>query len=93
MCTDGDDSGSEVELGALLQMLRDGHIHLMIIGIAIDEQSTSTRNMRRLCKATSKGIFIKTPEDLQGIQLAYELISSKLATRQYHQPLIYEPIN
>lgn len=37
-------------------------------------------------------MFIRTPKDLQGIETAYEQISTKVKGRAYRERLIYEEI-
>ena len=73
--TDGEDNSSRITYEALFSKLKKGDVNLMIVGLALGEKMIPP--LSELCKATSEGVFIESPE-IVDIEMAFQAIANMI---------------
>ncbi|KAL4475021.1 hypothetical protein ABPG74_001717 [Tetrahymena malaccensis] len=74
--TDGGDSCSKISEPELMQMLSQSDVNIMIIGCGLDKYATKI--FRQYCEKTKNGIFIKTNNKKEEIDIAFQAITNKI---------------
>jgi len=70
--TDGEDNLSRISAEVIKKKLKQKGINLIIIGLGLGNKTVG--NLSELCKATTDGVFIETPNN-DDLDIAFEAIS------------------